>query len=102
MYEVLYNLTKPGTTKVQALADMAAAANGTPQKARIQQFVTEGKIVSRSTSVAGDTFTSKQVWINREAHDSWSQEIYNNPTLMAFHTNLQSMGYAITISKKEI
>lgn len=102
MYEVLYNLTKAGVTKEQAIADMAAAANGTPQKERIQKFVAEGKILTRSTSVSGNTFTSRQVWESKAVHDAWDAEIRNNPSLMSFHTGLQNMGYTISITKNEI
>lgn len=102
MYEVLYNLTKAGVTKEQAIADMAAAANGTPQKQKIQTFIAEGKIVARSTSVSGNTFTSRQVWASKAVHDAWDVEIRNDPSLMSFHTNLQNMGYAISITKNEI
>lgn len=98
MYEVFYNLTKQGVTLEQTQADMQTAAQNTPHIDKLRMKVAEGKILHRSVYVNGDTFTSKQVWVSKEEHDAWDHEIRNDPSLMSFHTNLQGMGYQITIT----
>lgn len=101
MLQVKYIITKPGLTEASFLNDRTQANIGSGYLEKLQELVSAGAITQTTESLK-DTIISTTIWPSKQAHDAWTAQLIANPNWTKFKTNLNNMGYLITIVKQEV